>query len=214
MNIERLLKETDVFREIDESARKAIADQGVLRSIRQNKQIFFEGEKGLSFYLLVDGAVKLFKTGSDGHEVTMRVAKPKETFAEAILFENDLYPVSAVAVADSKVFTIQRSIIVRMLESADFRHQFIAGLMKRIRYLANRILYLTTYSVEERFFEFLQDRYGEQTSYDIRLSKKDIAAAIGTTPETLSRLILRMRKIGVFEWEKNVLKLKKDYWED
>jgi CRP-like cAMP-binding protein len=40
-----------------------------------------------------------------------------------------------------------------------------------------------------------------------KLSKKDFAAAIGTTPETLSRLILRLKKEGRIEWEGKTIRV-------
>jgi CRP-like cAMP-binding protein len=50
--------------------------------------------------------------------------------------------------------------------------------------------------VEERFIRSLLEQYGKKNEYYIPLSKKDIASAIGTIPETLSRLLNRMRREG------------------
>jgi CRP-like cAMP-binding protein len=50
--------------------------------------------------------------------------------------------------------------------------------------------------VEERFFLFLKKHYENSLKIILPYSKKDIAAAIGTTPETYSRLIARLAKEG------------------
>jgi CRP-like cAMP-binding protein len=67
--------------------------------------------------------------------------------------------------------------------------------------------------VEERFFLFLKEQYGTRESYDIALSKKDIAAAIFTNPETFSRLLQRLRKNHVLVWEQKKLTLTKGFWD-
>ena len=63
-----------------------------------------------------------------------------------------------------------------------------------------RVLFLTQCDVEERLFLFFEEQYGRQNPVTLALSKKDVAEAIGTTPETLSRLIFRLQKEGRLSW--------------
>jgi CRP-like cAMP-binding protein len=85
--------------------------------------------------------------------------------------------------------------------------------MKKQRHLTDRILNLTLYDVEDRFFLFLQEQYGRREVYNITLSKKDIAAAIFTNPETFSRLLQRLRQNNILVWEQKKLTLQKGFWE-
>ena len=159
--------------------------------------LFLEGAQGRAFYLLEDGVIRLSKSAVYGQEITVRLVQPGQTFGEVILFENPAYPVNAVAVVPSKVFAIPRTIFLAILDDREFRNEFIANLMRKQRYLTERILYLTSYDVEQRFFRFLLERYGKKTIYTIDLPKKDISAAIGTIPETFSRLIQRLKQQGL-----------------
>ena len=68
--------------------------------------------------------------------------------------------------------------------------------------------------MEDRFFRFLISTYGKKDEYDILIPKKDIASAIGTIPETFSRLILRLTKMGIIAWKKNRLIMKDGFWEN
>jgi CRP-like cAMP-binding protein len=45
------------------------------------------------------------------------------------------------------------------------------------------------------------------------MTKKEIAGAIGTIPETFSRLLKRLRSKNILEWEKNELVLAKGFWD-
>ena len=84
--------------------------------------------------------------------------------------------------------------------------------MKKQRHLTDRILNLTLHDVEDRFFLFLQEQYGRREVYNITLSKKDIAAAIFTNPETFSRLLQRLRHNNILVWEQKKLTLQKGFW--
>ena len=59
---------------------------------------------------------------------------------------------------------------------------------------------MTSQDVEERFFLFLREQYGDAREIDVAISKKEFAAAIGTTPETFSRLIRRLTKERKLSW--------------
>ena len=113
------------------------------------------------------------------------------------------------AVANAEVLVFPREGIHRLLAEEDFRSDFIAMLLAKQRYLTERIQELTTKDVEERFFAFLRNQYGEQELIKTPLSKKDIAAAIGTTPESLSRLIQRLTDEGIIDWQGKEIRILK-----
>lgn len=213
MDVHAILKISELFSGLSDEAVRQMTGHGRIIPVPQNNMIFLEGERGNSFYVLIAGSVRLFKSAPDGREITVKLLAPGEIFAEVVLFEKDRYPVSAMAVTDSTLFAMDRAAFNSLLEVDAFRREFIAVLMKKQRYLAGRILYLTAYDVEERFFRFLADHYGTHSSYDLSLPKKDIASAIGTIPETFSRLIQRLTARGIIRWEGSRLELADDFWE-
>jgi CRP/FNR family transcriptional regulator len=163
-------------------------------------------------FLLTDGNVQLHKNTEDGREVVIRIVKPGEVFAEVVLFEKERYPVSARAVTQAELLVFPREGIHRLLKEENFRNGFIGLLMAKQRYLAGRIQELTTQGVEQRFFTFLRSQYGEKEIIHTPLSKKDIAAAIGTTPESLSRLIQRLQEEKVIEWQGKEIRILSNPW--
>ncbi|MBN2429994.1 MAG: Crp/Fnr family transcriptional regulator [Acidobacteria bacterium] len=201
MDWQELLQQQDLFHSLDAAALASLAVEGRRQTLAPGEALFWEDEEGDHFYLLLSGTVRLFKTAPDGREITVKLVRPGEMFAEVILFESDRYPVSATAAVASEVLAVPRRRFLRLLEDPAVRRRFVAGLMRKMRYLTDRILYLTTYDVEERFYGFLRENYGIRERYPIPLSKKDIAAAIGTIPETFSRLIQRLKQRGIIRWD-------------
>ena len=60
---------------------------------------------------------------------------------------------------------------------------------------------------------FLRDHYGEKETITPDLSKKDIASAIGATPETFSRLLQKLEKSAGFSWRGKTIQVNASFWE-
>jgi CRP-like cAMP-binding protein len=214
MELRVLFRQTELFKGMSEDALARLAAKGKQRRFEQGDTLFVEGTKGSEFFLLMEGDVRLYKTSPEGQEIVLRIIRPGEIFAEVVIFEDTTYPATAAALSNGSVFAIGRASFAELLEDNRFRNEFITMLMKKQRYLTERILYLTTYAVEERFFRFLLEHYGTSGVYRVDMAKKDIASAIGTIPETLSRLINRLKGLGVLLWEGNTLSVDKDFLEN
>jgi CRP/FNR family transcriptional regulator len=214
MNIEKILRHSGFFRDIGSANISALAEICIPRRIEKKQTLFLEGQRGHSMYLLVYGTVQLFKSTPDGRDIVIRVIGPGELFAEVILVEEEVYPVSAVGLEESLVLMIPKRQIHCLLANERFRTDFIRMLMKKQRHLTERIRNLTLHDVEERFFIFLKQQYGTAYSYMVSLSKKDIAAAIWTNPETLSRLIHRLKQEKTISWNDKTLTLRQGFWDN
>jgi len=207
-----IISHTHLFQDISPDNRMAIAEICLPKTLNKRELLFQEKDKGYSLFILISGAVQLYKTTPDGREVVIKTVKPGEVFGEVILFEEDRYPVSAVALKKSTVFMLPKHQFICLLDRHGFRDDFYAALMKKMRYLAQQIQHLTLHDVEERLLLFLADQFGDTPQLHITLSKKDVAAAINTTPETLSRLLLRLKEEDKLHWEGPHIHVTPDIW--
>ncbi len=205
MNIEIILAQTHFFQGLTPESRRRLAEIAIPRSVRRRETLFQEGDEGHALFLLNRGRVQLSKHGADGVTVVIKTVRPGETFAEIVLFEQARYPVTALALADSMLFLFPKRDFRHLLRYDDFRDDFIATLMRRQRFLAERIVELTTHDVEKRLIRFLREQFGDAPRVEPDLTKKDAAAAIGTTPETLSRLLKRLESEGRLIWKGRLL---------
>ena len=196
-----ILAKTPLFQSLSAEHREEVADICIPRHLKKKDILFLEGDKGSALYLCLKGSIQLYKSSDDGQEVVIRMIKPGELFAEAILFEQDRYPVSATALEDSLVAMISKIQFDCLLENSHFRKDFIANLMSKLRFLTQQIQTLTSQDVETRLFGFLKEHFGQAETIKTNLSKKDVAAAIGTTPETLSRLLKKIEAENKLTWE-------------
>jgi len=210
----RIIDESPSFSRLSSASKLQLAGICIPKVIGKRQVLFHEGDAGGAMYLLAQGTVQLFRTAEDGREVVIRLMKPGELFAEAVLFEREDYPVSAIALVPSEVFLVPTRQFHCLLDQPQFRREFIANLLAKQRYLADRIYRLAAYDVEARFFSFLRDHWGEREAYTVDISKRDVAAAIDALPETLSRMLLKLRDEGTLEWEGVRLTLREGFWEE
>jgi len=196
----QLLTESTFFKELSRETLKALASIASSRELGKRETLFREGEEGKAIYLLRRGAIQLYKTSPDGNEVVIKIVQPSEVFAEVVLFERASYPVTAAALSACEVVIFPKEKVHALLSIESFRNDFIAMLMRKQRYLAERIVQQQVHDVEGRLLWFLRDQFGTQKVITLPYSKKDLASAIGTTPETLSRLILRLTKRKILTW--------------
>jgi len=208
----QLIRDAKFFNDLSEAACQRLAEMSRRRTLERRDLLFMEGTEGKAVYLLTSGSIQLVKTNLDGKETVIKTVKEGELFAEVILFEKPRYPVTAIARTDVEVIELPRAGFLNLLDERGFRNDFIAMLMTKQRYLAERIQQLTAMDVEARFVEFLREHYGEKKSITPDLSKKDIASAIGATPETFSRLLQKLEKRGGFNWKGKAIQINPDFW--
>ena len=206
-SVANYLTRIELFNGISAESKFLLASVCRIREFKKKETLFHEGEPGRAVYYLAGGDVQLHKNTPDGKEIVIKIVKPEELFAEAILFEKDNYPVTAVALSAATALLIPKLEFYTLLDKPDFRNDFIAVLMQKLRYLGERIQLISAHTLEERLIIFLQEHFGKKERIFCPLSKKDVAAAIGTTPETLSRLLLRLSESGALTWEGNIINL-------
>jgi CRP/FNR family transcriptional regulator len=208
----RVLSNCDYFNGLSPDALKRLAQASHLREYGKRERLFTENRAGGLVFVLVRGAVQLTKAGRQGSEVVIRTIKPFEVFAEVVLFEADTYPVTATAVAPASVIAIDRRDFLRLLDDASFRVEYLRAAAARMRYLAQRVRNLASCDVEQRFFMFLAEHYGQQPEIRTELSKKDIAAAIGAAPETFSRMVRSLQGRRLVRWDGRCIRVSPAAW--
>ncbi len=203
------LKKMSLFENLGQQQLNKVVSIGKTIHVKKGVIVIQEEDVGTTVFLIISGSVKIYKTKSDGKISVMKVAKTGEMFAEVILFERPNYPASAESCEDCTLFTINKQDFLNLLCDQSFNYDFITSLMRRFRYLTNQLHALSTMDIEERFVSYLKNNYGVKEEYTITISKKEFAQMIGTIPETFSRLITKLKKRELIDWNGDRLNVRK-----
>lgn len=214
MDVKPYLARSSIFGELGAAALESLAGCSRVREVPKGEHLFLEGDEGDEMYILARGSVRLYKSTADGRETTVRMIGPLGEFAEVVFPGGGAYPVSAVAAAWSTAIAVSGRAFRSLLDVPDFRDEFIALLFRKMRYLSERLHRLSVYDVEQRLLLFLREQGGGEEEFELEMPKKDIASAIGTVPETLSRLLQKMKERGDMTWKGKTIRLRAGFWED
>ncbi len=136
----------------------------------------------------------------------MRLAYPGETLGYRSFLAGEDHADSAEVLKTSTVCFVDRGPIKRILEvNPALGLRFLQRAAKELGSADERILHGITLSVRARFAHLLlvlKDRYGMisedgEFRLELPLSRQDLAAMIGTRPETMSRTIRQMEADGI-----------------
>ena len=206
-NIRGLLRQIEIFRELTEEEMDQLASIAVRRSFGKKEIIFTEGTEVEAIYFVSSGLVKTFKTDESGRERIVSILREGEMFPHTVLFSGQPYPASAETIVPSVLIALP----ARPFEF--FLEQHSAPAIRIIRDMSNKIMALQkrlqeagAFDAHDRGLRFLADlaehcgeRRGEAIYIRLPLTHQDIASAIGTSRETVSRLLNRLKREGILE---------------
>jgi CRP/FNR family transcriptional regulator len=196
----------DLLAKLAEGTRRRGADAGEL--------LFAEGEPCRGFFAIEQGAVRLYRSGPDGREHVVQNLRAGATFAEAALLSFGRYPVSAVAVEDGTVLLeVGAEPFLRLFrEDPRLATAMVSSLAVRLVDLVGRVEELSHVQAGARLARWLVKQPaggGPVPTVDLDLQKKDLAAHLAMTPETLSRLLRRWQDAGWIEVDRARVVLKR-----
>lgn len=174
-----------------------------LLGIPRGTTLFNRGDRAHGFYLLLEGQVKLGVISPQGDEKVIGLIQPGQSFGEAVLFLERSFPIYAQATLDSKVLLITREAIFDILDNdVTVVRRMLAGISARNRQLVNDIESISLQNSTQRLIGYLLQISTDSPNparVQLPANKLTIASMLNITPETLSRVMLRLNSAGLIE---------------
>lgn len=182
-------------------------DQGrVTKEYLPGEVIFHEGDSCRGVYCIETGLIGVRKTDSEGNSVLLYLVGPGDVLGYRALLADEDYRASAEALEPTRICQIDTATVRTLLEkSPALGLRYLKRVSTSLGNAEEKILHNATLSVRARFAHLLLvllDKYGERKEvgaidFELPLSRHDLAAMIGTTPESMSRTIRKMETDGV-----------------
>jgi CRP-like cAMP-binding protein len=193
----KVLKKQPSLAHLGEDGLQEIADLATACHFEKGEFIFQEGDPPDFFYVVQEGRVKLFKESFSGKIFTSIVAHCGDTLHAVVLFEGRPRWLSAQAM--DKVIVIR----IRREEFLSFFTKHPSTLLKVIDILGEEM-----HSAHERLIDIIGERVDQRVLNVLNmLSSKfgttlfftceELADLVGTTTETVIRVIGRLKKSGI-----------------
>lgn len=206
-----------LFADLDDRELGAVAAVAKTRRYGKDDVVFYADESGDVFCLIQAGQVKVTMISPEGKEIILSLMGPGEFFGEMALLDDEPRSATVVATEPLELVTIWRKDFLQILsENFDITKKVLAQISRRLRSASSRIESLATMDVYGRLARFFVDLAKEQGKVldngyiaVTRPTHQAIANMIGTSRETVSRLIHDLMKQNLLLSEGKTIYLKK-----
>jgi CRP/FNR family transcriptional regulator len=194
------IRDLPLFSALSVAELRQLMGRSAVRVYKRNEIIFMEGDSYAGLYLVLSGRVKAFKTNPEGKEQIIHLLGPREPFADVPLFIGGPYPVTAQALEDTRLLFIPRQAFLDLLHgNPEISVRMLGAFAKRLRRLVNLVESLSLKEVTARLARYLAEEAQKtsRTTLVLPISKANLAALLGTIPETLSRSLHELENRGL-----------------
>jgi CRP-like cAMP-binding protein/CheY-like chemotaxis protein len=195
--LQEVISQNDGWEEL-----KKLMEERSGRKFKKNQHIHYEGDRAKGIYFIISGTVKTVKLTEDGRELITGLHRANDYLDLNIILSQDTYDDTAIAIEDTTLSFLPVEQLDKLLYLyPDVGARFIKMLSNNIREREERLIQIAYYSVRKRIADSLVRLHQKYNPADhtIKVSREDLAALSGTSPETVSRTLTDFRGEGLIE---------------
>lgn len=193
----KLLSGVELFSELEPEDLAKVVTVAQVRPVAKDTTIFHAGDPADAVFVVASGKVKIVVTSSDGKEFILTVLGAGQVFGEMALLESAPRSATVITATAVELLVINRKEFHHLLAtSPSISRNLLAILSRRLRRANSKMESLAYMDVAGRLARYLLDLardHGQQLGNGWvvvrRPTHSDIAHSIGTSRETVSRLI-------------------------
>lgn len=199
------LTKCQLFQNLDSATLADGMQTATRRQYTSGSFIFYQEDPANSFYVLLQGSVRMSQITPEGHQVIVHFFGPGQGVGIIAALGQFAYPLTAEAVEDCLMLVWSSELMNQLMEKYP-RMAINAAQMLAIRFheLQDRYRELATERVERRIARTLlrlTKQLGKKTEdgilINMPLSRRDLAEMTGTTLYTVSRIVSKWEQDGL-----------------
>lgn len=205
--IEKRIGSIPLFKELEREELAPIIEIAQTRLYKQKMYVFMQGDPHDRVFFIHSGKVKIYKTDFSGREQILSVLEAGEMFPHTGFFRRGQYPAYAEVMEEAQLIVIPIDRFEQILISyPELCIKLFKVLGEKIIDLQNRLEEQILHNTHEQIIMLLlrlcktngvktEDLYKITTHF----TNRELANMIGTSRETVSRIINHLKKKGFLE---------------
>jgi CRP/FNR family cyclic AMP-dependent transcriptional regulator len=180
------------------------------RRFRRGEVLFHEGDPGDALFIVASGAVKVVVPSEDGDEAILATLRRGDFLGELALLDGAPRSASAIALEATEALALPRDQFLALVaREAAIRDALLASLAGELRRLTTHVAELhfldLTGRLAARLARLAQEHGEPQPDGSIRLdaplTQSDLAAMIGSTRQSVNKLLGEFEDDGLLRIE-------------
>lgn len=169
------------------------------------QSIFVQGQPSLGVYFILDGTVGIRRSDALGNSTLLRLVEAGQTIGHEAYFRGTSHSDSATTLTPCRIYFVEKSIMDEIKASSPaLAEQFLQRMAMDMQGADLSRVEFIHLQVRARLAQLLLTLRKHHGTVDdsgnlrikLPLSRRDMASAIGTRPESLSRAIRALEKSG------------------
>lgn len=192
---------TALLQNLSDESLEHIAKVASSQTFQPGDWLFSDGDECHGSFMILSGQVKVFKYTESSREQIMGLLGPGEYLAGVPAFDGHCYTACAIALEAVVTLYLPREPMLELLQQdAKLAFNLLKIFSQHLREFAHLIENLSLKEVSGRLATYLlllSYQSGNTKVVELEMTKAQLAAFIGTVPETLSRSLQKMDHEGL-----------------
>jgi CRP/FNR family cyclic AMP-dependent transcriptional regulator len=201
-----LIRRVPLFSTLNDEEFNALSHVFIIRVYRKNQIIFLEEETGNYMYLVLSGKVKVAKSSASGKETLLAIHRPGDFFGEMSLLDGKTSPATVSAIEDCKIISVSAADFHKyLMHNEKVLLQIINVLCARLRQVwQTQSMSSSAADVRIRMgIHQLAQKHGIRDAHgtiiDLKITHQELAEMVGTSRETVTRVLAHLKEKGIIE---------------
>lgn len=209
-NMER---DNSVFSHLTESEKQKIALESSCSHYKRGTVIYRQGQRINGFYCVLDGILKVYKTGIDGKEQIIEFAQKGNIIAFRSVLSHELACTTAEVIEDTNLCYIPGDTLFYLIKNnGSFSLDLLKLVCKELEEANSYITDIAQKTVRERLAEILshlEETFGLDIDsfLKITLTREELANIVGTATESVIRLLSEFKSDKLIELHGRKIKI-------
>lgn len=200
-------RKVEIFCNLDNNELTDIIMMTGSKSFDKNENVFLEGDKSDTLYIINEGKIKLYKTTKSGKEQILHILSEGEFFGELNLVKTGEYHFNARAMTPVRLCTLTNEDMKNIvLKRPEIGLKVLEVMGERLSKLETMVQTLATNDAEARLANLLiqlSQENGKRTSQGIEIrvpmTREDMSNLTGVARETISRKLKKLEDQGIIK---------------
>jgi CRP-like cAMP-binding protein len=179
---------------IDSGAQEILLEKGAY--------LFHENDRAQYYFQVKTGKIMMLNINTEGKFIAQGHFIDGQSFGEPPLFDDSLYPASALAEEDSTLFKLTKTRFIQLLKkNPEIHFLFTKTLAVRLQFKSMLLKEISGFKPEHRILTLLD--YTKSTAQiqlsekqEVKLTRQQIADLTGLRVETVIRAVKELEKAG------------------
>jgi CRP/FNR family transcriptional regulator len=186
-----IVEDIPLFSNLNKKFHDELRENIYVRKFSKNGIVFYEGDCSDYLHILLEGQVRLYKTSPKNSMIQLHRLNAPDTIGEYACLEQVAFPATCEFISSSgKIGMLHFNKVKEYLKEPEFSLALLKSMTNKIMMLSSLVHKETILSSEAKVVDLILNEI------DIfnRIKNNEIASILNITPETLSRILGKLKK--------------------